>query len=127
MIVIGFTKMAILMLYWRVFPTQPFRKVVLITIAVCVAYIPAFALTVLFHCTPISYGWTSWTGETQGYCINFNAFAWAHAIINIVFDLWVILLPVPQLLHLHLGTRKKVHLFFMFGVGFLYVLPGYLV
>ncbi|KIX04390.1 uncharacterized protein Z518_05258 [Rhinocladiella mackenziei CBS 650.93] len=117
MVVVGLTKMAILLLYWRVFPTQPFRNVVLVTLVVCVAYMLAFALATTFHCSPISYTWTSWTGETRGRCFNFNHFAWAHAIINIVFDLWVILLPVPMLFRLHMGRRRKIHLFLMFSVG----------
>lgn len=119
MVVLGLTKMAILLLYLRVFPTQNFRKVVVASLVVCAAYIPAFALAISFHCSPISYGWTSWSGETEGHCFNLNAFAWAHAIINIIFDLWVLLLPMPQLLQLHLGRRKKVHLLLMFGVGIL--------
>ena len=119
MVVIGFTKMAILLLYLRVFPSTPFRYVVIVSLVVVAAYIPAFALTIAFHCTPISFGWTGWTGETQGHCINLNAFAWAHAAINIVFDVFIIVLPVPQLLRLRLGRRKKIHVVLMFSVGFL--------
>lgn len=119
MCVIGFTKMAMLLLYWKVFPTQPFRKFVLASLVVCAAYIPTFALGIAVHCIPISYTWTSWTGETTGHCDNLNAFAWAHAIINIVFDLCIILLPVPQLLRLALGRRKKIQIMLMFSVGLL--------
>ncbi|EXJ84621.1 hypothetical protein A1O3_05291 [Capronia epimyces CBS 606.96] len=117
MCVLGLTKVAILLLYLKVFPTQPFRKLAMCSVVVCVAYIPAFALSIAFHCVPLSYGWTGWTGETQGHCFNLNAFAWGHAIINIILDLWVIFLPIPELLHLHLGRRKKVHLILMFSVG----------
>ncbi|KAK5456025.1 hypothetical protein LTS15_005344 [Exophiala xenobiotica] len=118
MCVIGFTKMALLLLYYKVFPTQPFRKLVIASMVVCALYIPTFALGIALHCIPISYTWTSWTGETTGHCMNLNAFAWAHAIINIVFDIWIIILPVPQLFQLNLGTRKKVHLILMFSIGF---------
>jgi len=119
MAVIGFTKMAILLLYLRVFSSKSFRLVVITSLLVVAAYIPAFALAVAFHCIPISFGWTGWTGETQGHCINLNAFAWAHAATNIVFDVFIIVLPVPQLLHLRLGRRKKIHVLLMFSVGFL--------
>ncbi|KAI1624485.1 50S ribosomal protein L36e [Exophiala viscosa] len=117
MMTIGFTKMALLLLYWRVFPTQPFRKFVLASVVVCAAYIPTFALGIALHCLPISYTWTSWIGETTGHCTNLNAFAWAHAIINIVFDLWIIVLPIPQLLQLALGRKKKIQITLMFSVG----------
>ncbi|KAL6244186.1 hypothetical protein RBB50_009056 [Rhinocladiella similis] len=118
MCVIGFTKMALLLLYYRVFPSQVFRRFVIGSMAVCALYIPTFALGIAIQCIPISHAWTSWTGETTGKCMNLNAFAWAHAIINIIFDIWIILLPIPQLMHLNLGRRKKVHLVFMFGIGF---------
>ncbi len=119
MVVIGLTKMALLLFYWMVFPTKPFRNVLTGAIIICALYIPVFSLMIVFNCLPISYTWTKWTGETQGSCINLNAFAWAHAIINIVFDLFIMFLPIPQLLHLHLGRRKKIHLVLMFSVGLL--------
>ena len=37
--------------------------------------------------------------------------------INIVTDVWILALPIPQLLSLQLGTRKKVYLIMMFSVG----------
>lgn len=119
MVVLGFTKIAIVMLYIKVFPTPLFQKIAKATVAVCFAYIPAFALSITFSCTPISYTWTNWTRETKGHCFNVNAWAWSHAIINIVMDLWVIFLPVPELLRLQLGVRRKVHIMLMFSVGLL--------
>lgn len=119
MAVIGFTKAAILLLYLRVFPTPQFRRIIIVTLVVTAAYILAFSLTVVFHCTPISFGWNGWSGEFEGHCVNFNAFAWAHAIINIIFDVFVIALPIPELLKLHLSRRRLIHLILMFSVGFL--------
>ncbi|KAJ9297282.1 hypothetical protein DTO271G3_4575 [Paecilomyces variotii] len=118
MTAMGFTKITILCLYLKVFPSKPFRTTCFVTIGVCVIFALVFSLGTVFHCWPVSYGWTEWTGETKGYCINFNAFAWAHAIVNIILDLFVILLPIPQLLRLALGTRRKVHVILMFSVGF---------
>ncbi|KIW11873.1 hypothetical protein PV08_09146 [Exophiala spinifera] len=118
MCVIGFTKMALLLLYYRVFSSPVFQRFVIGSMVVCALYIPTFALGITLHCIPISYTWTGWTGETKGKCMNLNAFAWAHAIINIIFDIWIILLPIPQLLQLSLGRRKKIHLILMFSIGF---------
>lgn len=117
MVVMGLTKAAILMLYWRVFPTPSFRKLIVYTLVVCGAYIISFSMAVIFHCTPISFGWNGWTGEMEGHCVNFNAFAWAHAIVNIVFDIFVLILPIPELLKLHISRRRLAHLLLMFSVG----------
>ncbi|KAI0120996.1 50S ribosomal protein L36e [Xylariales sp. AK1849] len=114
---LGFTKIAILLFYLRIFPVDELRRICWITIGICSAYIPVFVLTTVFHCTPVSYTWTSWTGETIGTCANFNTFAWAHAIINIVLDIWIIGLPLPQIQKLQVRTRRKIHLVIMFSVG----------
>src|SRR5689334_10466044 len=119
MFVVGFTKAAILLLYYRVFQSERFRKIVIGALIVTAAFIIAFSFGVIFHCTPISFGWNGWTGEYEGTCINFNAFAWAHAITNIVFDLFIIILPIPELVRLKLGRRKMIHIILMFSVGFL--------
>lgn len=117
MAALGFTKIGILGFYLRVFPSKKFRTICWVTIAVCVAYIPAFCLTTIFHCHPISYIWTSWTGESLGSCVNFNAFAWAHAIINIILDFFIMALPLPQIWGLNMGQRKRIMLLLMFCVG----------
>ncbi|KAI1273791.1 50S ribosomal protein L36e [Xylaria sp. FL0933] len=116
-ILLALTKVSLLFFYLRVFPSQRFQRVCYITMGVVVAAGIAFTLTSILYCTPISYIWTGWTGETKGRCLNFNAFAWSHAVTSIAQDLWIIALPIPSLLKLQLGTRRKVHLIFMFSVG----------
>ncbi|KAI0811424.1 50S ribosomal protein L36e [Xylaria sp. FL0064] len=114
---LALTKVSLLFFYLRVFPSQRFQRVCYITMGVVVAAGIAFTLTSILYCTPISYIWTGWTGETKGHCLNLNAFAWSHAVTSIVQDLWIIALPIPSLLKLQLGTRRKVHLILMFSVG----------
>lgn len=116
---LGFTKIGILGFYLRVFPGETFRRICWISIGICVAYIPAFCLATIFHCSPVSYTWTSWTGETVGTCDNFNAFAWSHAIINIILDLFIMALPLREIWRLNMGRRKRIMLLIMFCVGIL--------
>lgn len=119
MVVLGSTKIAMLLLYLKVFPDQNFRRVCFVMIGVCLAYMPATALATFFNCTPVSYNWTSWTGETEGSCFSFNTFAWAQSSINIVLDLIIILLPIPQLWKLNMGRKKRIQIVLMFSVGLL--------
>lgn len=116
---LGFTKIGILGFYLRVFPGEDFRRICWVTIAICTAYIPAFSLGTIFHCTPVSYTWTGWTGETSGACLNFNTFAWTHAIINIILDFFIMALPLRQIWQLNMGTRSRIMLMIMFCVGML--------
>ncbi|KAG8170266.1 hypothetical protein KVR01_001011 [Diaporthe batatas] len=117
MIVLGSTKIAMLLLYLKVFPSQTFRRVCFVMIGVCLVYSPATALATFFNCTPVSYNWTGWTGETEGSCFSFNTFAWAQSSINIVLDLIIILLPIPQLWKLNMGRKKRIQIVLMFSVG----------
>ncbi len=41
----------------------------------------------------------------------------SKAVTSIVQDLWIIALPIPSLVKLQLGTRRKIHLILMFSVG----------
>ncbi|KAI1426214.1 50S ribosomal protein L36e [Xylaria sp. FL1777] len=116
-ILLALTKTSLLLFYLRVFPSPQFHRVCYITMGVVVAAGIAFLVTGIFYCTPVSYIWTGWTGDTKGHCINFNAFAWSHAVTSIAQDLWIIALPIPSLLKLQLGRRKKIHLILMFSVG----------
>ncbi|POS68616.1 hypothetical protein DHEL01_v212990 [Diaporthe helianthi] len=117
MVVLGLTKIAMLLLYLKVFPGQTSRRVCFVMIGLCLAYIPATALATFFHCTPVSYNWTNWTGETEGSCFSFNTFAWAQSSINIVLDLIIISLPMPQLWKLNMGRKKRIQIVLMFSVG----------
>ncbi|KAI0403197.1 hypothetical protein F4802DRAFT_616979, partial [Xylaria palmicola] len=111
------TKTSLLFFYLRVFPSQRFQIACYITMGVVVASGVAFTLTAIFYCTPISYVWTGWTGETEGHCLDFHAFTWSHAITSIVQDLWILALPIPSLLKLQISTKRKIPLILMFSVG----------
>lgn len=87
--------------------------------AYCVAFIISTSLTVIFSCHPIKYIWLSWTGEAQGRCIDANVFWWAHSAINIATDLWILALPIPQLLKLQMSLQEKFYLLIMFSTGVL--------
>ncbi|KAG6362028.1 hypothetical protein INS49_010257 [Diaporthe citri] len=117
MVALGLTKIAMLLLYLKVFPGQTFQRICFVMVAICLAYIPAAALATAFNCTPVSYNWTGWTGQTEGHCFSFNTFAWAQSSINIVLDLTIILLPIPQLWRLNMGRKKRIQLVLMFSVG----------
>lgn len=109
--------MSFLCFYLRIFPRRELKLVIYSLLVFSVLYIIAFVFTTLFNCTPVSYIWTSWDGEHTGKCINFHIFAWVHAGINIVFDIVVILVPIPELVRLSMSMKKKVYIMMMFSIG----------
>ncbi|KAJ4292717.1 hypothetical protein N0V90_009380 [Kalmusia sp. IMI 367209] len=114
---IGCTKLAFLFLYLRVFPRQKLRKAVHVLIGMGALSILIFTIIVTVNCIPVTYIWTSWDGEHSGKCINLNAFVWAHAIIDIVFDCVIFALPIPELIKLKMSLKKRIMIVAMFSVG----------
>lgn len=56
-----------------------------------------FSVTLLTYCQPFSYTWTRWDGRYSGKCINMTAQTFVCASMNIVLDVTIFLLPIPQL------------------------------
>jgi hypothetical protein len=118
------TKLSILGFYLRFFPFIVFprlRTAIHVTSAITVASGISFTMTIIFQCTPISFFWSAFDDPPPvGSCININAYAWTVASFNFALDLWLLALPMPELVKLSLPLRKKVVVCFMFAVGSLY-------
>ncbi|KAF2681252.1 hypothetical protein K458DRAFT_406607 [Lentithecium fluviatile CBS 122367] len=111
---LGLTKLAILMQYQRVFTTRRFQIWTWTFIAVIAAYTVATVITGVFLCTPIS---KFWKPQTEGHCINTFASWFANAIINIITDLMIIILPIPVVRRLKLARKQKTLLIGVFAFG----------
>ncbi|KAK4150446.1 hypothetical protein C8A00DRAFT_36944 [Chaetomidium leptoderma] len=111
------TKITVLCFFMRVFPARGFRLVCWGTITHCTLFMVTTTIAAILACVPVESAWTAWTGTGEDVCFDNNAFWWAHSAINIATDLWILALPIPQLLKLQLGRKKKVYLILMFSVG----------
>jgi hypothetical protein len=122
-LIITLTKLSILCFYLRIFPFAVFptlRTIIFVTMAVTSASGLAFCMTMLFQCTPVNSYWDFLDYNERGeamQCININACGWSHAAITISLDLWLMALPLPELLKLNLSWRRKVRVCLMFLVG----------
>lgn len=71
-----------------------------------------------FQCKPISYFWTQWDGEHEGYCNNFQLAVYINSGLNIFFDLTVFFLPIPKLTSIQVqDKRRKAGVVLTFLVG----------
>lgn len=125
-IIIHITKLSILYFYLQFFPFTVFprlRTAIYVTMGITVAMAISFSMVVTFQCTPIDSYWNkfdegvdpaemaSWT------CIDLSAYGYAGSALQILLDLWLMALPMPELLRLSLPIRKKLAVCFMFAVG----------
>ncbi|EOA91722.1 uncharacterized protein SETTUDRAFT_80947, partial [Exserohilum turcica Et28A] len=111
------TKMSFLLFCLRIFPRKQFRRAAHILLVVCVVFCIVFTFVTIFNCIPVSYIWTNWDREHKGKCINFNAFTWSHAAINIFLDSIILGIPIPELLNLSMSSQKKIYIIMMFSIG----------
>ncbi|KAH0386879.1 hypothetical protein KCU92_g2262, partial [Aureobasidium melanogenum] len=107
-------KVAIMLLYRRLFPIQNFLWRWWAVFLFAVGYSVAGILTEIFDCTPVHFQWDIFA---EGKCINRPAFYIANAVCNSVSDLLILALPIPVVWNLALTRRKKITLSLVFAMG----------
>jgi hypothetical protein len=73
-----------------------------------------FFMTV-FSCHPVAFFWDRDVG--RGTCLNVNKLAYANSAMSIIQDLLIIVIPLPVLVKLNIGRKKKIGVGFMFAIG----------
>ena len=110
---IGLTKLAVLALYYRIFMTPKFNIVTKTTAVVVALWIVALEITLGFACRPIA----AWWGAAEGDCLSKAGFTLFTNVSNLVFDLWIFLMPIRTILGLQGMRDRKLSLCLLFSVG----------
>ena len=112
-------KIAILLMYRRIFSVDYFRlESLLVGIIVVVWWIVGTIATII-SCLPID---RLWMGPSAGgYCFDFNIFWMAMGAVELVVDILILLLPVNVILGLRMSKQQRVLLVGIFLLGGLYV------
>lgn len=117
--VLPVTKISILLFYLKIFPKREVKIAIWVLIGFNLAYLVVFEIISIFQCRPIAGAWLAWDGTFEATCNDINMQGWMAAALNLVLDLSVIILPLPELAGLSLSLRKKIQILSMFCVGFL--------
>lgn len=110
---IGLTKLAVLALYYRIFMTPKFSIVTKTTAVIVTLWIVALEITLGFACRPIA----AWWGAAEGDCLSKGGFTLFTNVSNLIFDLWIFLLPIRTILGLQGMKDRKLSLCLLFSVG----------
>ncbi|KAK6220297.1 integral membrane protein [Colletotrichum tabaci] len=113
-LVITGAKAALCAFYARVFSHQRFRLATNIFLTCLAIQTPLFVFLIMFQCIPIQ---AVWDRSINGYCLNITAISYAGAAVTIIEDLILIAMPIPELMKLQLGLKKKLAVVFLFGFG----------
>ncbi|KAI4089843.1 MAG: hypothetical protein LQ344_005102 [Seirophora lacunosa] len=111
---VGLAKVAILLFYLRLNPDRQFRRSVYVVLALTLSYVLALGLAILLQCNPPA---KFWTPSIEGKCLDGTKLYLANAILNVIFDFMVLLVPIPMLLRLKVPTRQKVVIGALFSLG----------
>lgn len=111
------TKLSILLMYYRVFRFPYFKKMAYGIGAFVVAWVICITFLFIFICVPVE---KLWYPDLPGYCIDQVGTWIANAAATILSDLVILLLPIPQVWRLRLRREEKIGVTIAFGLGFLY-------
>ena len=119
---VSFTKLSILLFYRRLFErgTQWFHIRLAFAAFLCTGYPITIWGVASGLCRPASFFWTQFVGAT-GTCIDTNAAFVSLTVINMVNDIVVLVVPIPEIMQLQMSTKRKIAVCGVMLLGSLYV------
>ncbi|CAI7663307.1 unnamed protein product [Penicillium manginii] len=110
-----FTKMSLLLLYYRIFGVvRGFRWALYASCFLVIAYFISCTIVSIKSCAPVS---KFWDPSLPGYCIDEIAFFRWNGLANMLLDVLVLCLPYPMAWRLQTSVRQKLILTGIFFLG----------
>lgn len=116
---IALTKISVLLLYYRLlqvaFQTSSVLRAVGygITALVIISAL-VFLFTSVFECIPVQ---KRWRPELPGHCMEYVIPWTLNAVLTILTDVAILVLPVPQIWKMRLGVMEKMGVTSIFALG----------
>ncbi|KAF1833323.1 hypothetical protein BDW02DRAFT_552717 [Decorospora gaudefroyi] len=108
-------KFSLLFFYLRLSHLRWFRICVYASMFLVVSYSTAFVFPLAFACTPVKRNWD--VTVTEGSYIDRTPLYMATAVLNMVTDILLLVLPMPMVFKLHMPRAQKAGLTCIFSVG----------
>jgi hypothetical protein len=112
-------KLAILVLYARIFTTRKYRMAFYITGGFVIASMISVIITSSVLCRPFAFNWDKTI--PGGKCADIMSAYRYTCFPNIIADLVILILPMPAIYKLRVDTPVKIGLFITFVTGSMYV------
>lgn len=116
--VIGAVKIGTLLLFARIFPGQKFRRMLWAVGLFILTYSTIMVITITFQCRPIN---RAWDPTVKAECIEINKVFIVMGSVNVLTDLLILCLPLPQVWKLQIRRETKLQLIGIFSIGSLSV------
>ena len=112
---IYWAKLTIVLLLLRIFDVNDkFRRVAWILITTWTIYSVIGVLLVVFECSPVR---KAWEPLLPGRCIDIIHVGVASGIVNIIYDVILLILPIPMVWRLQLAKKMKIAVICIFMTG----------
>jgi hypothetical protein len=109
-----FAKVAIVLLFWRVFPVKWFSTASKIFFCFMFGHGLIFLFVVACQCIPVN---SIWDRTITGKCLDATAVGYVGAALSIVEDVALVVLPIPELYKLQVTLQQKLSLTFLFTLA----------
>lgn len=111
---LGWTKLSLLLMYYRIFRVPYFKKMAWIVGSFVMAWVVCITFLFVFICVPVE---KLWYPDLPGRCINQVGTWIANAAATILTDVIILMLPLAPLWRLRLSTSEKLGLTAAFSLG----------
>ncbi|KAM0547651.1 hypothetical protein ACHAO7_007043 [Fusarium culmorum] len=112
----GCSKTSLLTFYLQISPQLWFRRVIYGTITFVVFYTLIISTLLLFGCNPIQTAWDPFR-FASGNCADNAVVYIIIAVVNIISDLILFVIPIPMIAQLKMPLGQKIGVAIMFGIA----------
>ena len=91
-----------------------FRIIAYTMIAGITGYVIASAISEVLSCVPVS---KQWDPTEPGTCVDYNSYCQAIGLIHVIFDLGIVILPMPLIWKLQTTRSNKIVLTVLLCLG----------
>ncbi|KAI0152900.1 hypothetical protein GGR57DRAFT_469421 [Xylariaceae sp. FL1272] len=115
---VSFTKISILLFYYRLFErgSKGFHIRLGFAAFFATGYLISIWGVAAGLCMPTRYFWTQFLGE-EGHCVDINSSFLSLTALNLVADVLVLIVPIPEILALQMPTNRKLGVLFVMLLG----------
>ncbi|KAK2761633.1 hypothetical protein FQN54_001461 [Arachnomyces sp. PD_36] len=113
-VVLALVKVAILVMYCRIFPLRGFKIGAWIISVITVIWSLLFIFICIFQCNPIA---RAWNPTIPGTCMYLRGIFIGNAVPNIVTDAAILAMPMHQVWKLHARLAQRITLCGIFLLG----------
>ncbi|KAI1359175.1 hypothetical protein F5Y08DRAFT_320150 [Xylaria arbuscula] len=120
----GAVKSSVLLMYYRIFYVKKwFRYPLFVTIGLVIGWWIGNTVAALTSCIPLDKYWTNNVLDLT-HCFSFNVFWAVSGSVEVFLDALILILPVREVLELHLPWRRKIIILGIFLLGGFVLVTG---